>query len=66
MEMYGFDGLTKVNVLLTGEKGGIICNVRLKVAEASYFELHLDLDDANAHLVRNGDIAEIIEGDKNV
>lgn len=66
MEMYGFNGLEKVNVLLNGEKGGIICNVRLKVAEESYFELHLDTDDANAHLVNNGDIADILEGDKNV
>ncbi len=66
MEMYGFNGLEKVNVMLKGEKGGIICNVRLKVSEASYFELHLDTDDANAHLVNNGDIADILEGDKNV
>ena len=25
-----------------------------------YFEAHLDLDDANANLVKNGDVGEII------
>mgnify|MGYP003293988319 CR=1 FL=1 len=66
MEMYGLSGKDKVNVLVNGEKGGIIFDVDLKVAEASYFELHLDTDDANAHLIKNGDIVEILDGDNNV
>ena len=28
--------------------------------EEAYLELHLDTDDANAHLIKNGDIGEII------
>ena len=60
MSLYNLEGKEKVNVLIPGEKGGIISNVYLKVADESFFELHLDTDDANAHLVKNGDIAEII------
>lgn len=60
-EIYGFSNKDKVNVLLGGEKGGILFNVSLKVSEQSYFELHIDLDDANAHLVNQNDIVEIID-----
>ncbi len=60
MELYGLEGITTVDVVLPGEKGGILNNVALKVSEASYFELHIDTDDANAHLVTSDDMAEII------
>ena len=60
VKIYNLEGKEKVNVKLTGEKGGIITNVYLKVSEESFFELHLDCDDANAHLIKNGDIGEII------
>lgn len=58
--LYGLEGIKKVDVLLKGEKGGILSNVDLKISDASYYEMHIDTDDANAHLVNNGDIAEII------
>ena len=57
---YGLEGRKIVDVKLSGEKGGIINNVHLKVNKKSYYELHLDTDDANAHMVKNGDIGEII------
>ena len=60
LKMYGLEGKDMVNVRLYGEKGGIITNVHLKVSDKSYFEMHLDTDDANAHLVKNGDIGEIL------
>ena len=60
MKEFGFEGKTTVSVKLSGEKGGIIDNVHLKVSELSYFELHLDTDDANAHLIKEGDIGEIL------
>ena len=66
MELYGLVEKEKVNVLIPGEKGGIIFNVNLKVSEQSYFELHLDTDDGNAHMIKTGDIVEILEGDNNV
>jgi len=57
---YKLNGKDTVMVKLNGEKGGILTNVSLKVSDKSYFELHLDTDDANAHLVKNGDIGEIL------
>ena len=60
IELYGLKGKDTVSVLLNGEKGGRIDNVHLKVSEKAYFELHLDTDDANAHLINNNDIGEII------
>lgn len=60
LKMYGLEGKETVNVKLYGEKGGIITNVYLKVSEEAFFELHLDTDDANAHLIKNGDVGEII------
>jgi len=50
-----------VSVKIKGEKGGILHNVRIKKAAQAYFELHLDTDDANAHLIKNGDIGEIVK-----
>jgi putative phosphotransacetylase len=46
--------------LLNEEKGGIIDHVYIKMDEVSELELHIDLDDANAHLVKNGDEGELI------
>ncbi len=60
LKQYGLEGKETVCVKLDGEKGGIITNVHLKVSDNSYFELHLDTDDANAHLIKNGDIGEIL------
>ena len=60
VKMYGLEGRDTVSVKLYGEKGGIINNVHLAISENSYFEMHLDTDDANAHLIKNGDIGEIL------
>lgn len=60
MRQYNLEGKEIVSVRVNGEKGGILENVYLKVSDDAYFELHLDTDDANAHLIKNGDIAEII------
>lgn len=60
MEYYGLVGKDKVSVKISGEKGGIIDNVYLKVTDEAFFELHIDTDDANAHLIKNGDIGEIV------
>lgn len=61
-KLYGLEDKKSVSVKLDGEKGGIINNVSLKVSrrDLAYFELHLDTDDANANLVKSGDIGEIL------
>ena len=60
MEYYGLADKKIVSVKIDGEKGGIINNVYLKIMDEAFFELHVDTDDANAHLIKNGDIGEII------
>lgn len=60
VKKYKLQGKETVSVKIKGEKGGIIDNVYLKVLPDSFFELHLDTDDANAHFLKNGDIVEII------
>lgn len=60
LDLYKLNGRDVVSVKINGEKGGIIDNVHLKVSEESYYEMHVDTDDANAHLINNGDIGEII------
>ena len=54
------EGIKEVKVKLSGEKSGIIEHVHLKETEEAYFELHLDTDDANAFLLNQDDIVEII------
>lgn len=54
------EGIKDVKVKIFGEKSGIIEHVYLKETEEAYFELHLDTDDANAFLLNQDDIVEII------
>jgi len=60
VSLYGLEGKDMVDVKINGEKGGILTNVFIKPSEEAFFELHLDTDDANAHLIKNGDIGEIL------
>lgn len=64
IKYYHLEGLDKVNVLIKGDKPGIIGNVYLKKSDKAYFEMHIDLDDANAFFLKNGDIVDIIENSK--
>ena len=59
-EERGLVGIDKVSIKIPGAKGGIIDNVYLKDSKVAYFEVHLDTDDANAHLLNQGDEVEII------
>lgn len=58
--MYGLKGKNKVSVYIPGVKGGILNNVDLKVSDDAFYEMHIDTDDANSHLITNGDTATII------
>ena len=57
---YGLEGKKTVKVKVNTEKGGIMDNVYIKAASNSYFELHVDTDDGNAFLLKQGDKVEII------
>lgn len=61
IEKYNLNINDTVKVKLFGEKGGIIDNVHLKISNNNEPELHLDLDDSNAHLIKTGEIARILE-----
>jgi len=50
-----------VSVKVSGEKKGIMENVYIKKDDSYTFEMHIDLDDANAHLIKTGDFVEIIK-----
>lgn len=60
---YNLDASKKYRVKIYGEKGGIINNVSIKVSDKAFFEMHLDTDDGNGHLLKCGDTATIIGED---
>ncbi len=60
MELYGFKKNQKIYISIKGKKGSILTNIHFKVSDESYYELHLDTDDANANLIKDGDIVDII------
>jgi len=60
LELYGFKENDVVNIFVDGPKSLFFKNVVFKVDEQSYFELHIDLDDASASGVKNNDIVDII------
>ncbi len=59
--MYGFTNDEEVMVKVPGEKACIMDCVKIRVADNSYFEMHIDNDDANANLIKNGDLLDIIK-----
>lgn len=64
LEKYGLDENKKYLVKIGGIKGGILSQVSVKASDNYYYEMHIDTDDANAHLIdKNNCIGEIIGED---
>lgn len=61
IKKYNLEDKETVSIKINGEKSGIISDVHLKKSDKAFFELHIDTDDANAFLLKQGDIVEIIE-----
>lgn len=59
-QKYGFENQETVSLKVDGEKSGVLSNVYLKESDNYIFECHLDLDDANAFLIKTGDEVDII------
>ena len=59
LEKYNLTNNEKVKIKIFGEKGVILDNVKIKSDETYTLELHIDTDDANAFLLKNGDIVKI-------
>ena len=58
---YGVTDGQKVMVRIGGIKGGIMDNVYVRVRSDYAFDMHIDTDDANAFMLENGDLVEIIK-----
>lgn len=56
----GLENEKEVTVKIDGPKGGTMDHVSVKIAPNSYYEMHIDTDDANAHFLSNNDEVEII------
>ncbi len=53
-----------LSIKVEGEKSAILNNVHIRCSENSYFEIHIDTDDANANMINQDDEVELIINDK--
>lgn len=60
---FGVSDGDRVNVLVTGEKAGMLGRVLVRVTSESRLDLHVDTDDANAFLLRQGQWVTIRKDD---
>lgn len=60
-EKYGLEDGELISAEIPGERGGILHNFLVRVSEDFADELHLDTDEANALMVRTGDLATILK-----
>ena len=58
---YGVENGQIVKIKVDGVKGGIMDNVVCLVGFNQKLDFHIDIDDANAFLLKRGDIVEIIK-----
>ena len=59
-EKLGLAGHDYVSVKVPGKKGGIMYHVSVRIAPNSYYEMHIDTDEANAAKIATGDTVRII------
>jgi putative phosphotransacetylase len=55
-----------VQVKVDGPRGVIFSNVLIRVSPKYKLEMHIDLDEANAANLKNGQLGEIIKVEKQV
>lgn len=60
-DKYGMYDGDVFSVKIDGIRGGVLNNVIVKAKDNYSLELHLDTDEANAMMLKNGDIVEIIK-----
>ena len=49
-----------VSVRVNGDRAGILENVDVRVRDDFNFEMHIDIDEANALGIKNGQMVEIL------
>lgn len=60
-ENYGVKNGQKVSVVVNGKKGGVLSNVTIRVNPRYKLDFHIDTDDANAFLIQNGDLLDLVK-----
>jgi len=58
---YGVKDGQIVSVKVKGKKGGVLSNVKIRVSPKYKLDFHIDTDDANAFIINNGDMLELIK-----
>lgn len=60
-QKFGVSDGQKVNVKVNSIRGGLLDNVYVRVRDDFALDMHIDVDDANAFNIKNGDMLEIIK-----
>lgn len=60
MEKRNLQNVKEVSVFFNSEKQTLFLNVKLKVEDKGVWELHLDTDEANAAMLKEQDIGEVL------
>lgn len=61
LSKYGLSDGQVLSVRVNGIRGGVMNNVIVKAKETYNLEMHIDKDEANAFMLSNGSIVEIME-----
>ena len=61
LEKYGLKNGQVLCVKVNNERGGVMDNVIVKAKESYNFEMHIDIDEANAFMLNNGSVVDILE-----
>ncbi|MGG3560831.1 phosphate propanoyltransferase [Neobacillus rhizosphaerae] len=59
-ESFGVSDGERVQVKVEGERGVIFSNVLIRVSPKYKLEMHIDIDEANAANIKNGQLGEIV------
>lgn len=62
-EWFGVSDRERVNVAVPGEKGGVLGQVLIRITRESRLDFHVDTDDANAFLLKQGQWVTIRKDD---
>lgn len=60
-EFYSVRDGDRVKVLVPGPRGGVMDNVVIRVHENYRLDLHIDTDEANAFLIKQGDMLKFVK-----
>ncbi|MBC8060713.1 MAG: phosphate propanoyltransferase [Clostridiaceae bacterium] len=58
---YSFENNQIVGVKVTGERGGLLGNVQIRIDPTYSLEMHIDTDEANAMEIKCGSLLEIVK-----